>query len=211
FVSAETADPLEYYDSPVDSGYSVDNLAPGPPEGLHMASATEVAWEEAPEEDFDYFAVYGSDDGHFGGADFIGYTIGIYMDVSGDLYGFYHVTATDFAGNEGEPATVENDFAGISGGSVPAVYALRRNVPNPFTESTRISFDLPERSHVVIDIVDVGGRLVRTLVDDTRVADRHHATWDGRDGSGAEVGPGVYFLRMKAGEFSATRKMMLLK
>jgi hypothetical protein len=211
FVSAMSEAPAVYYDSRPDSGYSVDNLAPGPPEGLHMASATEIAWEEAPEEDFDYFAVYGSDDGHFGGADFIGYTIDIYMDVAGEIYGFYHVTATDFAGNEGEPATVENDFAGVPDAGVPAAFALRRNVPNPFTESTSIRFDLPERSHVVIEILDVGGRLVHKLVDETRAADRHHETWDGRDVSGAEVGPGVYFLRMKAGDFSATRKVMVLR
>ena len=211
FISAMTEVPAVYYDSPPDSGYSVDNLSPGPPEGLHMASATEVAWEEAPEEDFDYFAVYGSVGGDFETADFIGYTIDIYMDVSGEVYDFYHVTATDFAGNEGEPATTRNEFAGAPGGDIPAAYSLRRNAPNPFTESTSISFDLPDRSHVTIEIIDVGGRVVRTLVDETRGADRYYAAWDGRDRSGAAAGPGIYFVRMTARGFSATRKMMLLR
>jgi hypothetical protein len=210
FVSAETSDPFTYFDSQPDSGYSIDNLAPGPPAGLHMMSVTELAWEEALEEDFDYFAVYGSDDGDFDAADFIGYTIDIYMDVGGEVYAFYHVTATDFAGNEGEPAMTENNFADVGEGA-PATYALRRNSPNPFTVSTSVCFDLPERSLVTIDIVDVNGRVVRSLVDGVRPADRHYVTWDGRDGTGAEMSPGIYFLRMKAGGFGATRKMMLLR
>jgi hypothetical protein len=210
FVSAETSNPLTFFDSRPDSGYSIDNLAPGPPAGLHMMSATEIVWEEAPEEDFDYFAVYGSDDGDFDLAIFIGYTIDIYMDVGGDFFNFYHVTATDFAGNEGEPATTENNFADINGGH-PARFALRQNSPNPFTTSTSICFDLPERSHVTIDVIDVSGRVVRGLVDEARVADRHHVTWNGKDEVGDDLGPGIYFVRMKAGEFEATRKTMLLR
>jgi hypothetical protein len=209
FVSAETSDPLTFFDSRPDSGYSIDNLAPGPPAGLHMVSATEIVWEEAPEEDFDYFAVYGSDDGDFDIAIFIGYTIDIYMDVGGDVFGFYHVTATDFAGNEGEPATTPNHFADVGGR--PMSFALRQNSPNPFTVSTSICFDIPKRSHVMVDVIDVSGRVVRTLVEETRSADRHYVTWDGRDDVGTDMGPGIYFLRMKAGEFEATRKMMLLR
>lgn len=211
FVSAETPDPMTYFDSDPDSGYSIDNLAPGPPEGLHMMSATELAWDEAAEPDFDYFAVYGSDDGDFHGAEFIGYTVDIYMEVSEDPHRFYHVTATDFAGNEGEPATAENDFAYAGDGTCPAVFALRQNRPNPFRTATCIGFDLPARSHVVIDVIDVHGRVVRTLVQGTMLAERHRVSWDGKDAAGAEAGPGVYFVRMAAGEFSATRKMMLLR
>ncbi len=211
FVSAETADPLDYYDSAPDSGYSVDNLAPSPPAGLHMESETELAWEESPEEDFDYFTVYGSDDGDFQAAVFIGYTIDIHLDVSGDAYAYYHVTATDFAGNEGEPATTDNTFAGVAGGSVPAAFALGRNTPNPFAVRTEVAFEVPSTARVSLQVVDVGGRVVRSLVDRTLAAGRYSVGWDGRDGTGREMGPGVYFVRMAAGEFSATRKMMLIK
>ncbi len=211
FVSAETASPLVYFDSPVDSGYSVDNLAPSPPEGLHMESAADLVWEEAPEEDFDYFTVYGSDDGDFGEAALIGYTIGVAIDISGDVYTYYHVTATDFAGNEGGPATTLNTYADVPGGAVPVVFALRQNHPNPLTSATSISYDIPRDGLVTLEVIDVEGRIVRTLLDEVMPAGRHSAAWNGSDAGGAQVGPGVYFVRMKAADFSATRKMMLIR
>jgi len=74
FIAAETIYPLTYFASPPDSGMSFDNLEPSPPAGLHMPTATELAWDEAPEDDFDHFAVYGSWTGDFEGAEFISQT-----------------------------------------------------------------------------------------------------------------------------------------
>jgi hypothetical protein len=209
FVSAVTAEPGFYFDSVPDSGYSVDNLAPSPPANLHMPTASDLAWDETPEEDFDYFTVYGSAGPDFSGAVFIGYTIGTGLDVSSDTYDYYHVTATDFAGNEGDASTVENTFAGVDG--IPAAYALGRNQPNPFQASTSVSFDAPVAGRVALEVIDVKGRVVRTLVDDIMPAGRRSAVWDGRDEAGARVGPGVYFMRMSAGEFTANRKVMVLR
>jgi hypothetical protein len=210
FISAVTAEPDFYFDSPVDSGYSVDNLAPAPPANLHMPAATDLAWDEAPEEDFDYFTVYGSVDPDFGEAEFIGYTIDTGLDVSVDIYTYYYVTATDFAGNEGDPSTVENMYAGVPGG-IPVAYSLRHNEPNPFHAATAVSFDMPAAGRVALEVIDVNGRVVRTLLSDTMPAGRHSVTWDGRDDAGAKVGPGVYFVRMSAGEFAANRKMLFLR
>jgi hypothetical protein len=211
FVSAETASPLVYFDSPVDSGYSVDNLAPGPPEGLHMESEVDLAWEEASEADFDYFSVYGSDDGDFGNAVLIGYTIDVEMDISGDIYAYYHVTATDFAGNEGQPATALNTYASVPGEVMPTVYALRQNRPNPFGAETAISFDMLHDGQVQIDVLDVGGGVVCTLLKDVSPAGSNTVTWDGRDAAGRQASPGIYFVRMQAGEFTSVRKMTLLE
>ena len=210
FVSAVTAEPGFYFDSPPDSGYSVDNLSPSPPANLHMATATDLAWDEAPEEDFDYFTVYGSDDPDFTGSVMVGYTIDTGYDVSAEAYTYYHVTATDFAGNEGGPSTVENVYAGLPD-SKPVVFALRQNKPNPFHQGTSIAFDMPVASRVTLEVVSVGGRVVRTLVSDNMPAGRHSVSWDGRDAEGQQVGPSIYFIRMRAGDFSATRKMMALK
>jgi len=210
FVSAVTAEPGFYFDSAPDSGYSVDNLEPSPPANLHMPTVSDLAWDEAPEEDFDYFTVYGSAGPGFSGAVFIGYTIGTGLDVSSDTYAYYHVTTTDFAGNEGGASTVENTFAGVAGG-IPAAYALRQNEPNPFHGATAVSFDMPSTGGVALEVIDIKGRIVRTLVDARMPAGRHSAAWDGRDGAGARVSPGVYFVRMSAGEFTANRKMMLLR
>ena len=62
-----------------------------------------------------------------------------------------------------------------------------------------------------VEVIDVKGRVMRTLVDNIMPAGRHSAVWDGRDEAGARVGPGVYFMRMSAGEFTANRKVMVLR
>jgi hypothetical protein len=210
FVSALTDEPGFYFDSPVDSGYSVDNLAPSPPANLHMPTADDLAWDEAPEEDFDYFTVYGSPEPNLGSAVKIGYTIDPALDVSSDRYTYYFVTATDFAGNEGEPATVENAYASCSGG-IPRDYALMQNEPNPFHAVTTIAFALPTKDRVRLEVIDVGGRIVRTLVADDVPAGTHSVVWDGRDDIGATVGPGIYFVHLSAGAFTADSKMLLLR
>jgi hypothetical protein len=211
FVAAQTSMPLTYFASPPDSGVSVDNLEPSPPAGLYMPAATQLAWDAAPEDDFDHFAVYGSETGDFGGAWFISETDVPAMDVSAVTYAYYHVTTLDHAGNESEPSSVENTFADVEGGAVPKAYALGRNRPNPFGSVTSIGFDMPAGGHVVLEVIDVTGRTVRTLVESDMPAGRHTVAWDGSDVSGAHVSPGIYFVRLRAGAFTATRKMLLLR
>ncbi|MCH7548922.1 MAG: T9SS type A sorting domain-containing protein [Candidatus Krumholzibacteriota bacterium] len=95
---------------------------------------------------------------------------------------------------------------------VPSIAAsLAQNVPNPFNPTTRISFMLAERTPVRLSIYDPIGRLVVTLVDDVRGQGSHSVNWDGRDKAGNRVGSGVYFYRLTAGRFHATRKMLLIK
>jgi hypothetical protein len=209
-VLAHTTYPPVYYTSNVDSGYSVDNIAPAAPTNLHMSSSTDLDWDDAPEADFDYFTVYGGPSPDFAEADFMGYTIYSDYDVSGAGYNYYFVTATDFAGNEGGPAAADNT-AGVPGSADPVAFAIRESRPNPFGASTTIAFDIPRPAHVTLEVIDIEGRVVATLVDETRDTGRYSAAWDGRVASGANAGPGVYFVRMKAGGFSATRKVMLLR
>jgi hypothetical protein len=213
FVSALTSTPGIYFDSPVDSGYSLDNMAPSPPSGLMMASATDLAWDECPNDDFDYFTVYGSaGPGLDTTAVLVGYTIEIAMDVTGDQYEYYHVTATDFSGNEGDASSVENGHAGAKvEKELPESFALKQNRPNPFKSGTVISFDLPEPCAVRLEIVDVQGRVVRFLTDKAWPAGRHSVAWAGENDAGKVTGPGVYFVRIKAGGFTAINKMLRMK
>jgi hypothetical protein len=83
--------------------------------------------------------------------------------------------------------------------------------PNPFATGTDIRFSLPSTAAVKIDIYDVTGQLVRTLVDEDISAGAHNVGWDGTDSSGDRVARGVYFVRMAAGEFRASEKIVLLK
>jgi hypothetical protein len=213
FVSALTDTPGVYFDSPPDSGYSVDNLAPAPPPNFRMTSPTDVAWDESQEEDFNYFTVYGSAASELDEtATLIGHTIGTGMDVTGDQYDYYHVTATDFSGNEGEASSVGNTYAGIRDTKdLPTVFALGQSQPNPFDAGTVIKFDVPKPGALSIKIYDAEGRLVKLLAQGTAEPGRYSVTWAGDDQGGNPASPGIYFVKMKAAGFSATRKATLLR
>ena len=88
---------------------------------------------------------------------------------------------------------------------------LAQNVPNPFNPATRIAFDLPEESGVKLTVYDVSGRVLREIETGQLPAGRHEAAWDGRDNGGREVASGIYFYRLEAANFSATRRMILVK
>jgi hypothetical protein len=97
------------------------------------------------------------------------------------------------------------------GSLLPREFALMQNYPNPFNPTTVISFALPRSSDVRIDLYDITGRLVRTLADETMAAGNHTITFDGRSSSGNQLATGVYFYRMQANGFVATKKMLLMK
>jgi hypothetical protein len=90
-------------------------------------------------------------------------------------------------------------------------YQLSQNSPNPFNPATVIRFSLPQPSQVEIDVYDVSGRLVKTLVHDQYVAGEHEVIWRGKDARGKSVASGVYFYSMHAGSFQSSHKMLLAR
>jgi hypothetical protein len=88
---------------------------------------------------------------------------------------------------------------------------LGQNAPNPFNPQTSISFVLPATAVVRLEVFDVEGRRVATLVDATMPAGRHRVLWDGTDRDRRPVATGTYFYRLTAGKRSLSRKMLLLK
>ncbi|UCG51651.1 MAG: S8 family serine peptidase, partial [Candidatus Latescibacterota bacterium] len=94
---------------------------------------------------------------------------------------------------------------------VPNVTALLPSYPNPFNPSTTIPFNLVTEERVTLRIYGAQGELVRTLRDEVFPAGLHRAVWDGRDTSGASVATGVYFVRLRAGAFQTTQKIVLIK
>jgi len=94
---------------------------------------------------------------------------------------------------------------------LPMVTALKGNYPNPFNPDTNISFSLHENALVVIEIYNVRGQKVRTLVNTEMEAGNHSVVWNGRTDQNREAGSGIFFYRMKAGTFTSTRKMILMK
>jgi len=90
-------------------------------------------------------------------------------------------------------------------------FGLRQNIPNPFPVSTTIRYALAERGHVEVEIFDVRGELIATLVEGVKPAGEHSVTWNGQNAAGNRVPSGVYFYRMKFGGRQASRKMLLLR
>ena len=91
-------------------------------------------------------------------------------------------------------------------GGIPVTYALSQNYPNPFNPQTEISFSLPAACQVTLDVYNIMGQRVATLVDGQLDAGEHTVTFDGRDAAS-----GVYFYRLSTSEFTDTQKMVLLK
>ena len=112
---------------------------------------------------------------------------------------------------DSSPAQNLGRFYLKEGTFIPSVFALEGATPNPFNSSTDIKFDLPTDSNVKLAIFDVNGKLVRTLVSGQMDAGIHTIRWDATDNNGLEIPTGVYFCKMKAGEFSAVSKLMLVK
>lgn len=95
--------------------------------------------------------------------------------------------------------------------ALPTEFALSQNVPNPFNPSTIVEFALPKDAQVNLSVYNVLGQHVKTLVNDLQRAGRQTVTWDGTDNGGVSVASGVYFYKIRAGDFSDTKKMLLLK
>lgn len=89
---------------------------------------------------------------------------------------------------------------------VPTEYQLSQNYPNPFKEKTEIKYCLPEKVKVKLEVFDAEKRKVKTLVDEVEEAGTYKVELTGED-----LMEGVYFYKIKAGEFVSTKKMILLK
>ena len=89
---------------------------------------------------------------------------------------------------------------------VPDVYFLSENYPNPFNPTTNVKYGIPEDAHVTINLYDILGRQIGTLVNEDQTAGYHQVQVNGD-----QLASGMYFFRMQAGDFADTKKMTLLK
>ena len=94
---------------------------------------------------------------------------------------------------------------------LPEEYALSQNYPNPFNPVTTITLDLPKASSVRLEVFNVLGQRIRTLVDQRMSPGRYHVDWDGTNESGISVATGIYFYRLETSDFVETKKMLLMK
>ena len=88
---------------------------------------------------------------------------------------------------------------------------LQGNYPNPFNPETTIRYSVKETSPVTIEVYNLKGQLVRTLVNEVKTAGNYSVVWNGRDNNNQPVSSGVYFYKMNAGKYSSTKKMIMMK
>jgi hypothetical protein len=108
-------------------------------------------------------------------------------------------------------ASIIVDVGQDNGSLIPDNFQLAQNYPNPFNPTTTIEYSLPRRSMVVVEIYNLLGRVVRTLVDEEKPAGIYRLSWDGTDADSRAVSSGVYLYRIITSNFTQTKKMVLLK
>ncbi|MCF7918989.1 MAG: choice-of-anchor J domain-containing protein [Candidatus Cloacimonetes bacterium] len=130
----------------------------------------------------------------------------IFMNMTGDHH--YGVAAVY---NDGE-SDIENAWLVDNDDNLlPTVTALQGNYPNPFNPETAIKLSLAEDANVEINIFNMRGQIVRTLVNEYMDAGFHNIVWNGTNDHGQNVASGVYFYNMKSDRYSSTKKMILMK
>lgn len=134
------------------------------------------------------------------------------LSLSGDSVVLVSVEAADYYGNTMTATIMDpTDVTNQPTGGIPKTYALNQNYPNPFNPTTQIAFDVPRQCDVTLDVFNIMGQKIATLVDRPMAPGSYRATWNGADISGRKVSSGTYFYRLRAGDFVATKKMVLLK
>ena len=109
----------------------------------------------------------------------------------------------------GTDAYASNESQGIP--LQPVAYALEQNYPNPFNPSTTIRYSLAKKSDVNLEIYNTLGQRVRTLYSGARSTGEYETIWDGTNDNGGHVASGVYFYRLRTGEYTAVRKLVMIR
>jgi len=214
FVRTRTSVAGVFFDSPPDSGFSVNNLIPAPPTGLVVdrspPSGVQLTWDASNDPDFAHFRLYRvtsplampSPETLYHVTNGTGY-----FDTTTDLW-FYQLTMVNMAGLESPPAPYPTPVGDMpAGGGL-----LRQNTPNPFNPTTRIAYAVPAGGRSVrLEVCDFRGHLVAVLVDKFTVAGEHTAIWRGQDQAGRPVASGLYTCRLHCGDRITTMKMTLVR
>lgn len=132
------------------------------------------------------------------------------MNLTDDIWNMRIKTAEHFLGNSSTAMIANSNITlqknNTEFNSSPDVYTLFDNYPNPFNPTTTISYSIPKGSFVTLTIYDVLGREVKTLVNKFQTKGKYNYTFNARN-----LTSGVYIYRIKAGDFAATKKLVLMK
>jgi len=196
------------------------NLAPAAPTGLAAVPGAgdgevDLSWDANTEADLDHYILERDTSDAFGAStvpEIVEGTSVTQTELPAGTY-FYRLFAVDagmLASVAGDTVSVTIEQTGVDDELFVAAVSLVR--PNPFTSETSVHYSVPTGgSSVAIRLYDIRGRLVRTLEDGTRAGGEFDAAWDGRDDAGRSLPAGVYFCRAEIGDWSETRKMVLVR
>jgi hypothetical protein len=224
YIAGYSSDGSALYQSPIDSGYSTNNLVPSAVVGVTGSSSTKgvkLAWQRSTDprdNDLAQYLVFRSTTSGFTpnpASPYAAVNDAAYLDsvvTTGTTY-YYRIGAVDKAGNAGpysdQFSLTVTSVEQLTG--TPTSFALDQNYPNPFNPSTQIRFALPNQAKVHLAIYSVSGELVRTLVNGDMAAGFFEVPWNGMNDHGQSVSSGVYLFRVQAGNFVSAKKMLLVK
>jgi len=217
YIAGYTADNSVIYASPIDSGYSVDNIVPFRVTSFTATATTNgavLAWTPVDEDDVVKFAIYRGATADFTPTTPIAEVAATTYTDPGITLGqvvFYLIQGIDKSGNRGEFSNPTQTVGVEMTEGVPTSYSLGQNFPNPFNPTTIIPFALPQSGRVVLNVYTISGELVATILDNDLAAGNYKAIWNGKDKSGRMVSSGMYLYRIQAEQFTSVKKMVLLK
>jgi hypothetical protein len=206
----------EYQTEPM-IGFALDNIAPNQPAGIKAISQTNtvlVEWNPVLVSDLLEYAVYQVIDGELSPSD-LGRTSSNEIVIDKSLLEGTSVELTVVAIDKNNNASVATQAVNVDittsnetqVSDLPTSFALRQNYPNPFNPSTTIKFDMPEQAHVKINVYDVMGRKVATLVDQSMGAGYHSIAFDA-----SRLASGTYIYTFESDKGTRfTQRMTLLK
>ncbi len=204
-----------------DSGATASiNLSPPlAPSGLSIEFDEQIhlSWSQNEEENIEYYVVDRSTDSLFILDQYSTFMTAdtFFVDSSftdGSTI-YYRLSATNTYGIAGEFSEIGSISISLSTANemIPVEFALHQNYPNPFNPVTQIRYDLPENEYVSINIYDIMGRRIRSLVGTIQDPGYRSIHWDATNDLGQAVSAGMYIYTIQAGQFRQTRKMVLLK
>ncbi len=221
-LACETVGPIVVLSDGNNPPFAQPEYSPDPPTVLDAVSFLSRAWDHEGDSIYYSWAFGDSNSSYNTSSD--SSAVHIYQEP-----GNYVVTLTvsdgmlqrsynlSLAVSEEDVSGVDDGLVDFPGGDVGNSRWSSRDVrlgcyPNPFNPSTTLSFDLPERTEVYLQIYDLSGRLIRTLIaGETTERGQRVEVWNGRDELGRLVTSGTYIYRLQAGGFSEAKRMVLIK
>ncbi|MDF1573544.1 MAG: T9SS type A sorting domain-containing protein, partial [Bacteroidales bacterium] len=214
-ISAHTGDPNVYFDSDPETGYSVDNLAPAPPQNVKAEKKSAgilLSWMDNSEPDLKEYLLFRSASPGINPKTATPYatvrgTAFLDENLSGELSEYYYVVcATDIHGNISEPGDEVMAFITglINRATIPGSFALHPIYPNPMNDHTLIRFDLPQNADVTIEIFTLQGKKIATLLQQNLTAGNYTYNWE----PGESLPPSAYLCVFRAGAFRQVRKIL---